>query len=132
MYVLSTSTSCNRGEYFVRISLMPKKEKKKVNYFSPDQAKYRYYSISKKRGRDGKKIDGNISNSMKIRSRKENVQKQSYEYRRSYELKICAMNNFASSCLFYFFFFFNAKNLLTILLLFTDKVKVGLRGARKL
>lgn len=132
MYVLSTSTSCNRGEYFVRISLMPKKEKKKVNYFSPDQAKYRYYSISKKRGRDGKKIDGNISNSMKIRSRKENVQKQSYEYRRSYELRICAMNNFASSCLFYFFFFFNAKNLLTILLLFTDKVKVGLRGARKL
>lgn len=109
MYVLSTSTSCNRGEYFVRISLMPKKEKKKVNYFSPDQAKYRYYSISKKRGRDGKKIDGNISNSMKIRSRKENVQKQSYEYRRSYELRICAMNNFASSCLFYFFFFFNAK-----------------------
>lgn len=132
MYVLSISTSCNRGEYFVRISLMPKKEKKKVNYFSPDQAKYRYYSISKKRGRDGKKIDGNISNSMKIRSRKENVQKQSYEYRRSYELRICAMNNFASSCLFYFFFFFNAKNLLTILLLFTDKVKVGLRGARKL
>lgn len=50
MYVLSTSTSCNRGEYFVRISLMPKKEKKKVNYFSPDQAKYRYYSISKKGG----------------------------------------------------------------------------------
>lgn len=132
MYVLSTSTSCNRGEYFVRISLMPKKEKKKVNYFSPDQAKYRYYSISKKRGRDGKKIDGNISNSMKIRSRKENVQKQSYEYRRSYELRICAMNNFASSCLFYFFFFLTQKNLLTILLLFTDKVKVGLRGARKL
>lgn len=109
MYVLSTSTSCNRGEYFVRISLMPKKEKKKVNYFSPDQAKYRYYSISKKRGRDGKKIDGNISNSMKIRSRKENVQKQSYEYRRSYELRICAMNNFASSCLFYFFFFLTQK-----------------------
>lgn len=88
MYVLSTSTSCNRGEYFVRISLMPEKEKKrerkKVNYFSPVLSQTPilfYFKKKKKRGKMGKKIHGNIS--MKIRSRKGNVRKQSYEYRRS-------------------------------------------------
>lgn len=87
MYVLSTSTSCNRGEYFVRISLMPEKEKKrerkKVNYFSPvlSQTPILFYFEKKKRGKMGKKIHGNIS--MKIRSRKGNVRKQSYEYRQS-------------------------------------------------
>lgn len=52
---------------------MPKKKKKEVNYFSPDIILFR-----KKGKRWKKKINGNISNSMKIRSRKGNVQEQSY------------------------------------------------------
>lgn len=62
MYVLSTSTSCNRGEYFVRISLMPEKEKKrerkKVNYFSPVLSQTPilfYFKKKKKKRKDGKK-----------------------------------------------------------------------------
>lgn len=51
---------------------MPKKKKRSELFFTG------YYSISKKRKEMEKKIDGNISNSMKIRSRKGNVQEQSY------------------------------------------------------